>query len=73
MRIICAYQSTGRHQGQVMDGSPHREGERRKFARGSRQILDPRVVPRACEQLGLDPAQLPGKRRARLRARCYHD
>src|SRR5450830_641228 len=28
--------------------------------RGSRQILDQRVVHRACEELGLDPSQLPG-------------
>jgi hypothetical protein len=27
---------------------------------GSRQALDVRVVRRACEELGLDPAQLPG-------------
>jgi len=27
---------------------------------GPRQTIDPRVVLRACEELGLDPSQLPG-------------
>lgn len=39
----------------------HREGRKTEVPLGgSRQILDPRVVLRACEELGLDPAQLPG-------------
>lgn len=39
----------------------HREGKKTLVPLGgSRQILDPRVVRRACEELGLDPAKLPG-------------
>jgi hypothetical protein len=34
---------------------------------GSRQSLDPRVVHRACEELGLDPLQLPGPKSRVLR------
>jgi hypothetical protein len=39
----------------------HREGRKTEVPLGgSRQILDQRVVHRACEELGLDPLQLPG-------------
>lgn len=39
----------------------HREGLKAEVPLGgSRQILDARVVRRACEELGLDPAKLPG-------------
>ena len=39
----------------------HREGRKTEVPLGgSHQILDPRVVRRACEELGLDPAKLPG-------------
>jgi len=49
-----------RHAGQVMV-TVHREGRRAEVPLGgSHQILDPRVVHRACEELGLDPSQLPG-------------
>ena len=41
----------------------HREGRKTRVALGGvRQALDPRVVRRACEALGLDTAQLPGPR-----------
>ena len=49
-----------RHKGQVMV-TVHREGRKTEVPLGgSRQIIDDRVVRRACEDLGLDPAQLPG-------------
>ena len=39
----------------------HREGRKAEIPLGgSRQILDPRVVRLACEELGLDWSQLPG-------------
>ena len=39
----------------------HREGRKAEVPLGgSRQSLEMRVVRRACEELGLDPAQLPG-------------
>jgi hypothetical protein len=39
----------------------HREGRKTEVPLGgSRQIIDQRVVGRACEQLGLNPAELPG-------------
>ena len=39
----------------------HREGRKAEVPLGgSRQSLDARVVRRACEELGLDPAQLLG-------------
>jgi hypothetical protein len=39
----------------------HREDRKtRAPLGGSRQALDPRVVRRACDELGLDPSQLPG-------------
>jgi len=49
-----------RHKGPVMV-TVHREGRKAEVPLGhSRQILDTRLVCRACEELGLDPAQLPG-------------
>ena len=49
-----------RHAGHVMV-TVHREGRRAEVPLGgSHQILDPRTVRQACEELGLDPAQLPG-------------
>ncbi len=49
-----------RHKGPVMV-TVHREDRKAEVPLGgSRQILDARVVRRACEELGLDPAQLPG-------------
>ncbi len=51
-----------RHMGHVMV-TVHREGRKAEVPLGgSHQIIDPRVVRRACEELGLDPAQLPGPR-----------
>ena len=39
----------------------HREDRKAQVPLGgSHQDLDPRVVRSACEQLGLDPTQLPG-------------
>ena len=39
----------------------HHEGRKTEVPLGgSRQILDPRVVRRACEELGLDWSELPG-------------
>jgi hypothetical protein len=49
-----------RHEGPAMV-TVHREGKKSEVPLGgSRQILDPRVVRRACEELGLDWTQLPG-------------
>jgi hypothetical protein len=46
--------------GQVMV-TVHREGRKTEVPLGgSHQIIDPRVVRRACEELGLVPAKLPG-------------
>ena len=51
-----------RHKGSVIV-TVHREGRKTEVRLGgSRQILDERVVRRACEELRLDPAQLPGSR-----------
>jgi hypothetical protein len=39
----------------------HREGRSTRIPlEGPRQSLDPRIVRRACEELGLDASQLPG-------------
>jgi hypothetical protein len=39
----------------------HREGKKSEVPLGgSRQILDPRIVRQACEELGLDWTHLPG-------------
>jgi hypothetical protein len=41
----------------------HREGRKAEVPLGgSHQILDPRVVRQACEELGLDWSQLPGSK-----------
>jgi hypothetical protein len=49
-----------RREGPVMV-TVHRESRKAEVPLGgSHQILDARVVRRACEELGLDPAQLPG-------------
>jgi len=49
-----------RREGQVMV-TVHREDRKAEVPLGgSRQTLDERVVRRACEELGLDPSQLPG-------------
>ena len=41
----------------------HREGRKAEVPLGgSQQILDPRVVRQACEELGLDWSQLPGSK-----------
>jgi len=48
------------HEGHVMV-TVHREGQKTRIPLGgSHQALDPRVVRQACEDLGLDPWQLPG-------------
>ena len=48
------------HEGPVMV-TVSREGHKTDVPLGgSRQHLDPQVVQRACEELGLDPSQLPG-------------
>lgn len=39
----------------------HREGRKAEIPLGgSRETLDPRVVQKACEELGLDWSKLPG-------------
>ncbi len=48
-----------RHEGPVTV-TVHREGKRAEVPLGSRQVLDPRIVRQACEELGLDWTQLPG-------------
>jgi hypothetical protein len=49
-----------RGQGQVVV-TVHREGRKAEVPLGgSRRILDPRVVRRVCEELGLDWSELPG-------------
>ena len=54
------YHHEQRHDGPVMV-TVHREGRKTEVPLGgSRQSLDMRVVRRACEELGLDWAQLPG-------------
>ena len=48
------------HEGHVMV-TVHREARKTRVPLGgSHQSLDPRVVRHACEELGLDPSQLPG-------------
>jgi len=49
-----------RGKGQMMV-TVHREGRKAEVPLGgSRKILDQHVVHRACQELGLDPSQLPG-------------
>jgi hypothetical protein len=48
------------HEGPVMV-TVHREGRKTRVPLGGSHLaLDPRVVRRACEELGLDVSQLPG-------------
>ena len=48
------------HKGHIMV-TVHRGSRKSRVALGgARQALDPRVVRRACEALGLDASQLPG-------------
>ncbi len=57
---IDHYEHHRRQEGQVVV-TVHREGRKTEAPLGgSRQIIDARVVRRVCEDLGLDPAQLPG-------------
>jgi len=57
---IDSHQHPVGHEGHVMV-TVHREGRTTKVPlTGSHHELDPRVVRRACEELGLDPLQLPG-------------
>ena len=49
-----------RGKGQMMV-TVHREGKKTEILLGgSHQTLDQRAVHQACEELGLDPSQLPG-------------
>jgi len=49
-----------RHKGEVLV-TVHREGRKTEVPLGgSHQVIDARVVRRACEELGLDPTKLPG-------------
>ncbi len=57
---IDGHERHARREGPVMV-TVHREGRTSEIPLGgSRQILDARVVRRACEELGLDWSQLPG-------------
>ncbi len=57
---IDGHEHHERHEGHVTV-TVHREGRKAEVPLGgSRQILDARVVRRACEQLGLDWSELPG-------------
>ena len=59
----CRFDHNEHHQrgeGPVMV-TVHREGRKTELPLGgSHQSLDPHVVHKACEDLGLDPTQLPG-------------
>jgi len=49
----------------------HREGRSTRIPlAGAHQTLDPRVVHRACEALGLDASQLPARKAACRHARA---
>ena len=53
----------------------HHEGRKAEVPLGgSRQILDPRVARRVCEELGLDWSELPGPKTRVLSVRrdCAH-
>jgi mRNA interferase HicA len=53
-------QEQRRHEGPVTV-TVHREGKKSEVPLGGpQQALDPRIVRRACEELGLDWTQLPG-------------
>ena len=57
---IDVHEHHRRHEGAVMV-TVHRDGRKAQVPLGgSRQALDPRIVRQACEDLGLDPSQLPG-------------
>ncbi len=57
---IDSHQHPVGHAGHVMV-TVHREGRTTKIPlTGSKHELDPRIVQRACEELGLDSSQLPG-------------
>jgi len=57
---IDSHQHPVGHEGH-MTVTVHREGRTTKIPlTGSHHELDPRVVRQACEELGLDPSQLPG-------------
>ena len=59
-----------RGEGQVMV-TVHREGRKAEVPLGgSHQILDARVVRRACEELGLDWSRLPGPEVESEATRC---
>jgi len=48
------------HEGHIMM-TVHREGRKTRVQIGGpHQVLDPRLVQRACEELALDASQLPG-------------
>jgi hypothetical protein len=49
-----------RHEGPVMVTVHHENRKTEIPLGGSHKDLDPRLVLRACEELGLDPSQLPG-------------
>ncbi len=59
----CRFDHHEHHQrgeGQMMV-TVHREGRKAEVPLGgSRQTLDQRIVDQACEELGLDPSNLPG-------------
>jgi hypothetical protein len=59
----CRFDHHGHQQrgkGQMMV-TVHREGRKTEVPLGgSHQNLDQRIVQRTCEELGLDPSQLPG-------------
>jgi hypothetical protein len=49
-----------RHEGHVMV-TVHRDGRKTEIPLGgSREPIDPRIVKRACKDLGIDWSQLPG-------------
>lgn len=57
---IDGHERSKGHEGPVRV-TVHREGRTTRIQLGgSHQALDPRIVRRACEELGLDPLQLPG-------------
>jgi hypothetical protein len=57
---IDAHEHPRGHEGPAMV-TVHRDDRKSRVPLGgSQQALDPRVVHRACEELGLDASQLPG-------------